>query len=422
MRDYYRTKTAPRVSGFRLAARISMALLLCAAALGALLSCKLPMGQDATGLTVVIGASAAKTLVPNVDMNAASYSISGSGPNGATFSTTLSSGTSTTIPVQASGTWTVSASGKNAAGTFITYGSATTQVSTGSTSTVTITVTPIVGPGSLSLTLTWPAASVANPSIQAQLVPATGSPTTLAFSTPSNGSASYSGSSIMNGYYTLTLQLFDGTTLVMGAVDVVEIIQGQTTSGTYAFSAVNGVDGKITVNITPNLLNPLAVTMSGQPSSPIGSGSPVTLSASVPAGTGNATYAWYVNGVSQAVGNTFTLNSATASLAVGTYRVDVTAFSANGLQAGSTTATLTVAQLDHATLLWNANTETNLAGYKLYMGTASGVYGTPTTLGLVTTTTVTTLVSGATYYFALTAFNTAGQESSKSSEISYKAP
>ena len=98
MRDYYRTKTAPRVSGFRLAARISMALLLCAAALGALLSCKLPMGQDATGLTVVIGASAAKTLVPNVDMNAASYSISGSGPNGATFSTTLSSGTSTTIP------------------------------------------------------------------------------------------------------------------------------------------------------------------------------------------------------------------------------------------------------------------------------------------------------------------------------------
>ncbi len=77
---------------------------------------------------------------------------------------------------------------------------------------------------------------------------------------------------------------------------------------------------------------------------------------------------------------------------------------------------------DTVQLAWNANSETNLTGYKLYMGTASGVYGSPTTLGLVTSTRVTNLEPGTTYYFALTAFNAAGQESPKSAELTYQAP
>ncbi len=77
---------------------------------------------------------------------------------------------------------------------------------------------------------------------------------------------------------------------------------------------------------------------------------------------------------------------------------------------------------DTVQLSWNANSETNLAGYRLYMGTASGTYGSPITLGLVTTTNVTTLVPGTTYYFALTAFNAAGQEGAKSAQLTYQAP
>jgi hypothetical protein len=309
--------------------------------LGIIFSCSPPGGQESAGLTIVISASSPRTLVPNVDMNASSYVVAGTGPGGATFSTTMTSGATTTISALAPGAWTVTASGKNAAGTLITYGSAPAQVSTGTASTVNISVTPIVGPGSLSLTVTWPAASVIAPSLKAQLLPSTGSPATLTFSPPSNGSASYSGSGIMNGYFTLTLQLYDGATLVMGAVDVVEIVQGQTTSGTYAFSAVNS-KGSIAVNITPNLLNPLTVTMSGQPLSAVGPGSAVTLGANVAAGTGNVTYAWYVNGVAQTLGSSLTLNSSAAPLVVGTYRVDVVAFTADGLRAGSATYALSV--------------------------------------------------------------------------------
>jgi Fibronectin type III domain len=77
---------------------------------------------------------------------------------------------------------------------------------------------------------------------------------------------------------------------------------------------------------------------------------------------------------------------------------------------------------DTVQLSWNADAGSTLAGYKLYMRTSSGTYGTPTTLGLVTTTNVSTLVRGTTYYFALTAFNNGGQESAKTAELSYLAP
>jgi len=68
------------------------------------------------------------------------------------------------------------------------------------------------------------------------------------------------------------------------------------------------------------------------------------------------------------------------------------------------------------TLAWDANTESNLAGYKVYYGTASRVYGTPITIGTQTTYTVTGLTPG-TYYFAVTAYNTSGLESGYSNEV-----
>ena len=68
------------------------------------------------------------------------------------------------------------------------------------------------------------------------------------------------------------------------------------------------------------------------------------------------------------------------------------------------------------TLAWDPNKETDLAGYKLYYGTALGVYGAPIILGKVTTHTLTGLPNG-TFYFALTAFNTSGMESGYSNVV-----
>jgi predicted phage tail protein len=67
-------------------------------------------------------------------------------------------------------------------------------------------------------------------------------------------------------------------------------------------------------------------------------------------------------------------------------------------------------------LAWNANTESDLAGYKVYYGTASRSYGPSTNTGNVTSYTVTGLSTG-TYYFAVTAYDSSGNESGFSNEV-----
>jgi hypothetical protein len=69
-------------------------------------------------------------------------------------------------------------------------------------------------------------------------------------------------------------------------------------------------------------------------------------------------------------------------------------------------------------LSWNPSTSTNVVGYKIYMGTTSGVYSSSSSVGNVTTFTVTNLAFGTTYYFAVTDYDTNGLESDFSNEVS----
>lgn len=74
-----------------------------------------------------------------------------------------------------------------------------------------------------------------------------------------------------------------------------------------------------------------------------------------------------------------------------------------------------------ATLTWAANGESDLAGYKIYVGTASGTYnfpGSPFTIGRVSIYTVMNLPLGATYFFCISAYDSAGNESGLSAEVS----
>ena len=79
-----------------------------------------------------------------------------------------------------------------------------------------------------------------------------------------------------------------------------------------------------------------------------------------------------------------------------------------------------VTAIDVANLTWNANTDLDLAGYKAYEGTSSGAYTAPvTTLPKPTIRyTVAGLYAGTTYFFVITACDTAGNESLHSTEVS----
>lgn len=60
---------------------------------------------------------------------------------------------------------------------------------------------------------------------------------------------------------------------------------------------------------------------------------------------------------------------------------------------------------------------TDLSGYNIYFGTSSGVYTDSVNVGDVTTYQVPNLTDGLTYYFAVTAYDTSGNESSYSEEV-----
>lgn len=75
---------------------------------------------------------------------------------------------------------------------------------------------------------------------------------------------------------------------------------------------------------------------------------------------------------------------------------------------------------------WGVSTSGDTAGYRVYYGTASGSYaqarGAGLNAGNATRYTATGLVAGRTYYFAVTAYDAAGNESAFSSEVSKSIP
>ena len=78
------------------------------------------------------------------------------------------------------------------------------------------------------------------------------------------------------------------------------------------------------------------------------------------------------------------------------------------------------ARAAQVTLAWDANTESDLAGYRIHYGTASGSYTVTVAVDKSTPTcTILNLSAGQTYYFAASAYNASGASSGYSNEVSY---
>lgn len=405
---------------------IAAALLVVAAAV----SCRLPtlptpQSSHASGLggtlEIAIAGNTAKTLLPGIDMNIAGYQVQGVGPNGAIFSLSTSK-TTNQVTGLVVGAWNVTVAALNGAGQNIGIGSSSVTLSSTDAVSLTITVTPIQGDGTLSLTTTWPASQVTSPSITASLLPPAGSAIPLTY-TIDSGTATVNDGSIPSGYYTLSQTLLSGGMVVMGAVEVVRIVAGQATSGTFDFSNANAVDPTLSVNITPAMSDPLPIALSGAASS-ITFGGSMTVTPSVAGYSGNATFVYYLNGQAKASTNSaspsWTLGS---ELAPGNYRLDVTAFSADGLRAGSATVTFAVTVPAGAVVLaWNPDSDPTVTGYNVDYGKSSGTYTAVVDAGARAMVEISGLTPGQTYYFAATAYTSAGVQSSFSNEISYTVP
>src|SRR5437773_5012230 len=73
------------------------------------------------------------------------------------------------------------------------------------------------------------------------------------------------------------------------------------------------------------------------------------------------------------------------------------------------------------TLTWDPDSEEDLGGYKVYVGSSSRMYGVPTDIGRVTTYKAPGLQPNTTYFFTVTAYNLSGNQSGFSNEVSVLA-
>src|SRR4029077_17368730 len=73
-------------------------------------------------------------------------------------------------------------------------------------------------------------------------------------------------------------------------------------------------------------------------------------------------------------------------------------------------------------LAWDRSEDPSVSGYRLHCGTHSRVYTQTIEVGNATTTLISNLVEGATYFFAVGAYRTASLESSLSNELSHTVP
>lgn len=113
--------------------------------------------------------------------------------------------------------------------------------------------------------------------------------------------------------------------------------------------------------------------------------------------------------------------SATVAITVykgGSATIPVTLTVAPATTTSSSTTTTLTSTSTTASLSWSPpSTSTGVAGYNVYMGTASGVYGPPINVGNVTSYGLSNLAVG-TYYFVVTDYDTSGVESPPSNEVS----
>ena len=106
----------------------------------------------------------------------------------------------------------------------------------------------------------------------------------------------------------------------------------------------------------------------------------------------------------------------------GTHTVTVTV--SDGTLTDSQVVNITVINTDVSsiTVIWDANTDPELAGYKVYYGTSSGDYDTVVDVGTQTSFVLSNLISNETYYIVVTAYDTSNVESPYSNELIYIVP
>jgi hypothetical protein len=312
--------------------------LLCAAALA--VACQPPGaasgGQPGSLEITVSNDFTARTIAPDPSLTQVSYYLVGlGGPKNAQVQ--FASYTPDKFPLSfnglAFGNWTVSVVARNANDVDIGWGQANVQAGP-TPATCSVSVGPVQGVGTLDLTVNWDPSQVQGGQVTGTITPLGGSATALSF-TGGTGTATDLGLREPDGYYTLTFTLSDyAGNKVGGWADAAWIVGDQKTEGVYCIKKMN--TGGLTVLISTNLNPPLDVSINGNATQIAGTTQNLK---AVPKIAGTYSYQWFVNGVADPAGTTYSY--AFTPVTPGYYEVDVV-ISKGSAQAGCTGLLVTV--------------------------------------------------------------------------------
>jgi len=305
------------------------------AAILVMASCALEQGGGS--LTVNFADLGSKTLTPGISLDAASYTVQGTGPFGNSFSENTSD-SPMSVDYLAAGSWEISVDAFNGDGVLIATGTNTVNVLEGQKTTVYISLLPPEGFGSFNVDVFWDYSLIQDPTVSTSLTNSSGTSFSLDAVSVEDGHSLVASANITTGYYVMSLQLLDESHILAGAVEAVKILDGQETSGQYTFTDLNFPAGNVDIDITIDLQDPLIITLDTTVSQII-FGQTLTLTAD--AGLSDVVYTWYLNGISQSTGASYTT---AADQAPGTYRLDVVGFTTDGSRAGSTSHIYTVVE------------------------------------------------------------------------------
>ena len=190
----------------------------------------------------ILSAAGAKTIKPSdADMTISAYVFSGSGPSGATIAATSQASSSFSAASIAAGAWSMLVQGKNAAGTVVASVTTSITVPAGGTGSATAQLVPLAGTGTLSVTVTWPAA-VSVDSVTGTLTPVGGSPSTITMAI-SGSQATYTATDPAGSYLLVVNLAKSGQPVAPPRVEMVLLYSSIVSSGPIPFTAADFAGG-----------------------------------------------------------------------------------------------------------------------------------------------------------------------------------
>lgn len=275
-------------------------------------SCKNDASGPRASLSIRIQDDTQRTIMPNATLMATQkYSISGSGPSGASFGPLIFGESIISINDIAVGTWNITAKALNAENNELSSGSATLQIRKGSNEG-TIVLDTVPGYGNLQLDISWPTgiSAKATFSIEVLLEDSSGHVVTKTTTARTSDGQCTIMASLSAGSHILNVKAKDSDgSVIAGATEAVRIV-----ANTWSFGNV-GLKASSTSTSSEQDMGGLSVVLENKVGTPMGyyidyypknptKGQLMTLqskASDLPSGVDSSklTFQWYKDGVAQ---------------------------------------------------------------------------------------------------------------------------